>query len=135
VVNGFLVDTNTWIIYLKFPDSKIRRKLAGMAPSDIVVCSVVKAELWYGALKYGNPERRRAALVKLLSPYRSYPFADDSVEAYANLRHELDLRGQIIGPNDLMIAAIAQANGLTLVTHNTGEFGRVPNLKMENWVD
>jgi tRNA(fMet)-specific endonuclease VapC len=134
MVRVYLLDTNTWIVYLKSIESNVRRKLADSKPSEIAVCSVVKAELWYGALKYGNPERRRAALVKLLSPYRSYPFGDDSVEAYANLRHDLDLRGQIIGPNDLMIAAIAQANGLTLVTDNTSEFLRVPNLPVENWI-
>ena len=130
----FLLDTNTWIAYLKSAESKVRLKLASVTPAEIAVCSIVKAELWYGALKYGAPERRRATLSTLLCPFRSFPFADDAVEEYANLRHELDRRGQNIGPNDLMIAAIAKANELTLVTNNTKEFSRVSNLQLEDWI-
>jgi tRNA(fMet)-specific endonuclease VapC len=131
----FLLDTNTWITYLKSPESnsQIRQKLVTIRPRDIAICSVVKAELWYGALKYGNPERRKAAVVKLLAPYRSYPFNDAAVAAYAKIRHDLDLRGRNIGPNDLMIAAIAQTHNLTLVTSNRDEFSRVSDLRVEDW--
>ncbi len=60
-------------------------------------------------------------------------FAGAAAEAYGRLRAELARRGTPIGPNDLMIAAIALAQDLTLVTHNTAEFSRVPGLRLEDW--
>jgi tRNA(fMet)-specific endonuclease VapC len=61
------------------------------------------------------------------------PFDDAAAEAYGRLRAELARRGTPIGPNDLMIAAIALAHDLTLVTHNTAEFSRVSGLRLEDW--
>ena len=77
-----------------------------------------------------------SALVQLrtfFSRYISLPFTDRSAEEYAKLRAYLTGLGKLIGPNDLLIAAIALANGLTLVTHNTNEFSRVPGLALEDW--
>jgi len=128
----FLLDTNSWIVYLKSPQSKIRQKLATLTPSDVAVCSVVKAELFHGALKYANPERRLELVKQLLSPYQSFTFDDSCAGVYAKIRHDLEVKGQVIGPNDLMIAAIAEACDLTLVTSNTAEFSRVSNLQIEN---
>ena len=65
--------------------------------------------------------------------FDSLPFDDAAAEAYGRLRAELARRGMPIGPNDLMIAAIALAYGFTLVTHNTSEFSRVPGLRLEDW--
>jgi len=129
----FLLDTNAWIVYLKSAESPIRARLEKLTPADILLCSVVKAELLHGAQKYGNRERRLKILSETFAPYASLPFDDTAAAAYANIRHELELAGNVIGPNDLMIAAIAQANNLTLVTHNAAEFGRVPSLRIEDW--
>jgi tRNA(fMet)-specific endonuclease VapC len=130
---AFLLDTNAWIVYLKSAESPIRARLEKLTPADILLCSVVKAELLHGAQKYGDRERRLRILAETFAPYASLPFDDTAAAAYANIRHELELAGNVIGPNDLMIAAIAQANNLTLVTHNTAEFGRVPSLQIEDW--
>lgn len=130
---AFLLDTNAWIVYLKSAESPIRTRLEKLAPADVLLCSVVKAELLHGAQKYGNRERRLRILAETFAPYASLPFDDTAAAAYANIRHELESAGNVIGPNDLMIAAIAQANILTLVTHNTAEFGRVPSLQVEDW--
>ena len=64
---------------------------------------------------------------------KSLPFDDRSAEAYGEIRAELDRPGAPVGPNDLMIAAIAVATDSTLVTHNSREFGRISNLKHEDW--
>ena len=61
------------------------------------------------------------------------PFDDRAADHDALLRATLERAGTPIGPNDLLIAAIAVANDLTLVTHNTGEFSRVPGLRLEDW--
>ena len=84
-------------------------------------------------MKYGIPERRRAIILKTLAPYRSLPFDDAAAEHYAQLRHDLELARQIIGPNDLIIAAICLANDITLGTSNTAGFSRVPGLRVEDW--
>jgi tRNA(fMet)-specific endonuclease VapC len=83
--------------------------------------------------KYEIPELRRNKLTLLLSPYRSLPFDSRCVPHYARIRHYLEKQEQMIGGNDLMIAATALAHGLTLVTHNTEEFSRVPGLQWEDW--
>jgi tRNA(fMet)-specific endonuclease VapC len=130
---AFLLDTNAWIVYLKSPASKIRDRLEKLQPSDVFLCSVVKAELLHGAAKYGNRERRLEILRELFAPYRSLPFDDAAASAYGQIRHDLEVLGRAIGPNDLMIAAIAHTNRLTLVTSDTGEFSRVTGLKLEDW--
>lgn len=130
---GWLLDTNAWIFYLKNPNSSIHAELARHAPSDVFTCSIVKAELLHGAQKYGIPERRRAVVHRVLSPYRSLPFDDSAAARYAQIRHQLELGGNVIGPLDMLIAAICLANDLTLVTSNTGEFSLVAGLKIEDW--
>jgi len=130
---AFLLDTNAWIVYLKSPASKIRDRLEKLQPSDVFLCSVVKAELLHGAAKYGNRDRRLEILRQLFAPYRSLPFDDAAASAYGQIRHDLEVLGRAIGPNDLMIAAIAHTNRLTLVTNDTGEFSRVSGLQLEDW--
>ena len=130
---AWLLDTNAWIHYLKNPGSRIRAGLERHTPDEIVVCSVVKAELLHGAQKYGVPERRAAVVRETLAPYLSLPFDDVAAEHYARIRHELEEAGARIGPNDLLIAAICLAHGCTLVTGNVTEFRRVRGLGVEDW--
>lgn len=94
---------------------------------------MVEAELYHGARKYGNPEKRKAILDGFLAPFSSLPFDSSCVSEYARIRHHLEQRGELIGGNDLMIAAIALTNNLTLVTSNLDEFRRVPGLTVEGW--
>ena len=128
---AFLLDTNAWIVYLRTAQSPIRSRLEKLTPADVLLdvllCSVVKAELLHGTQQHGNPERRLGILAETFSPYSSLLF-DDPAAAYARIRHELEVAGNVIRPNDLIIAAIAQANNLTLVTHNTVEFQNGPIL-------
>jgi tRNA(fMet)-specific endonuclease VapC len=131
---AFLLDTNSWIHYLKNADSPIRRRLATVLPSDVVNCSIVTAELLHGAEKYGNRERRVATVLQTLAPFQSYSFDDEAAALYARIRHALELVGQIIGPYDLQIAAICKLHGVTLVTSNTSEFSRVEGLRHDDWV-
>lgn len=128
-----LLDTNAWIVYLKSPQTRIRERLEKLRPGDVALCSVVKAELWHGAEKYGHRAHRLELLQQTFAPYNSLPFDDAAAAEYGRLRHQLEAAGQVLGPNDLMIAAIALTNRLTLVTHNTSEFGRVMGLSVEDW--
>jgi tRNA(fMet)-specific endonuclease VapC len=102
---------------------------------QVAVCSVVEAGLWHGAEKYRIPGQRRDELRQLLAPHESLPFDSLCVPHYARVRHQLEREGQMIGGNDLMIASIALAHDLTLVTHKGDEFRRVPGLRVEDWME
>jgi len=129
---AFLPDTNVWISLLKNPGGKLDAKVRSQPIPDIFLCAVVKAELWHGAEKYGNRERRLRALDMLFAPFASLPFDDAAARHYAEIRHRLEVQGRVIGPNDLKIAAIARTHGLTLVSADQ-EFSRVPGLTVQDW--
>jgi tRNA(fMet)-specific endonuclease VapC len=129
----YLLDTNACISYLRRADSPIRQHLARHNAADIVVCSVVYAELWYGTLRNANPARAQAQLASFLANFVSLPLDDPAAEIAATVRADLAAKGTPIGPHDLLIAAIDLANDLTLVTRNTREFGRVAGLRLEDW--
>ncbi len=74
-----------------------------------------------------------AGLVHFFNGFVSLPFDDRASEATGTIRADLERQGTPIGPNDLLIAAIALANNAILVTHNSREFGRVARLKIEDW--
>ncbi len=131
----YLLDTNAWIAHLRQTSRSVTSRLRQEQASDVVVCSVVVEELHFGVLR-GVPARRvanPALVMKLRQQYVSLPFDDYAAEKCAEIRAHLSAVGQPIGPNDAMIAAIALTNGLTLVTHNTKEFSRVPGLSLEDW--
>ena len=132
MVMRYLLDTNVWIHYLKSA-APVEDRLRQTPARDIAVCSVVWAELLHGARKYGRREERVAKVERTLSPFRSLPFDDAAARHYAEIRDDLETRGAIIGPNDLLIAAIALANDLTLVTSNH-EFSRIEGLRTEDWL-
>ena len=129
----YLLDTNACIVYLNRRVSGVRRRLGSLSPSDIAVCSVVKSELFYGAMRSSNSERTLALQEAFLNNFVSLPFDDDAARIYARIRAQLEALGTPIGPYDLQIAAIALVNNLILVTHNTAEFGRVNGLQIEDW--
>jgi tRNA(fMet)-specific endonuclease VapC len=101
-------------------------------PTDIVICSVVVGELIYGAERAATAHRANNRL-QLRQQFVSVPFDDSAAEEYGKVGAHLTVVGTPIGPNDLMIAAIARAHGLTLVTHNTSELSRVPGMSIEDW--
>lgn len=132
---SYLLDTNVWIQYLKQPGSPIHSKLGTLHPDEVVTCSIVRAELLHGAEKYGNRDRRVEIVKQALAPFRSLGFDDTDAAVYAQIRHELEIAGCVIGPYDLQIAAICVRHDLTLVTANINEFSRVTGLYVENWMD
>ncbi|MBT4140275.1 MAG: type II toxin-antitoxin system VapC family toxin [Candidatus Latescibacteria bacterium] len=129
----YLLDTNAWISYLNYKNSPIVEKLAQIQDTQIVFCSIVKAELLFGAYKSSRQDQNLSTLHRLFQKFKSYSFNDRSAEIYGQTRSDLEADGTPIGPNDLLIASIVQANSFTLVTHNTREFQRIPNLKIEDW--
>lgn len=129
----YLLDSNTCIRFLNQRSQVVVDRLTETPDEDIFVCSIVKAEMFYGSQKSLRRERNLAVQRAFFSRYVSLPFDDLAADQYALIRSDLEERGQLIGANDLLIAAIALAHDLTLVTHNTAEFSRVRGLQMEDW--
>jgi tRNA(fMet)-specific endonuclease VapC len=129
----YLLDTNVCIVYLKGRNLNLKLRLDAFPIEEIAVCSVVKAELCYGAMKSANPERNFALQQAFLNQFVSLPFDDLAATTFGTVRAQLEIRGTPIGAYDLQIAAITLANNLTLVTHNTREFERVDGLQIEDW--
>lgn len=129
----FLLDTNACIQLLRRGRGERIRKRLETSGGETAVCSVVRAELLYGALRSDRPEHNLTKVRSLLEPFVSFPFDDAAAEHAADIRASLDAQGKTIGAYDLIIAAIARANELTVVTHNVGEFGRITGLQVEDW--
>ncbi len=129
----FLLDTNICIALVHRPEQKLISKLRAMQPLDLVLCSIVKAELRFGARKSQRVTENLEKLDAFFAPFESIPFDDRAADFYGSCRSLLSQVGTLIGGNDLVIAAIALANDLTVVTRNQKEFSRVAGLKWETW--
>lgn len=129
----YLLDTNAWIEVLNRPKGKVATKLAGHAPVDIALCSVVLAELLVGVFKSAKQAANMSLVVQLVQQFVCLPFDEASAAPYAQLRSHLESIGQPIGPYDMQIAGIALQHQLIAVTHNIADFARVPGLVVEDW--
>lgn len=131
----FLLDSNACITWMRGGnpvfDERVFNRPSGFG--DVVLCSVVKAELLYGTFISQNPTGNLKKTESFFQGFPCLPFDDNAARHYGGLRAYLRRAGQIIGPNDLLIAATALAHGAILVTHNVSEFSRVPGLLTEDW--
>lgn len=129
----YLLDSNVCIHLLNNRHSTIEQHFRCLSPAEIALCSIVKAELLFGARHSKKVEANLQLLNHFFAPLSSLPFDDRCAEEYGLIRADLTAQGKIIGPNDLLIAAIARANDAVLVTHNTKEFARITGLRLEDW--
>lgn len=129
----FLLDTNAWIKLLNPHPSPVKQRIAASNPSEIMMCSVVKAELYFGAYKSTQQTTNLKLLAKLFAEFKSLSFTDEAAEVCGKIRAQLTKMGTPIGPYDLQIAGIALINNLVLVTHNLKEFSRIADLRIEDW--
>lgn len=130
----YTLDTSTCITFLRGKHPQLRQRVLSRF-HDIAITSVVAAELYYGAERSADVAANRKQVDAFLAPFPLLPLDKTSAVAYGSIRADLARRGQIIGPNDLLIAAIALATSAIVVTHNTGEFSRVPGLLVEDWLN
>ena len=127
----YLLDANAVIALLNDTTSAIARRTRRRAPRDIGISAVVIHELYYGAFKSQRVEENVARVDALQFPVLE--FDQEDARHAGDVRAHLASKGTPIGPYDVLIAGQARARKLTLVTHNTTEFQRVPGLKVEDW--
>lgn len=129
----FLLDTNILSDVVRRPRGPLARQIALVGENRVCTSIIVAAELRYGAARKGS-ERLTGQLEAVLGAIDVLAFEAPADVAYCALRAELERKGQLIGPNDMLIAAHARTLRCVLVTHNEDEFRRVPELSVENWL-
>ncbi len=129
----YMLDTDTCSYIVKRSNDAVLKRLQKIPVSDVCISVVTKSELLFGVEV--SPRRRQdeAALSAFLRHVEVLDFPDAASLHYAKIRATLKTPGTMIGANDLFIASHARSLGVTLVTNNTREFGRVPKLNIENW--
>ena len=133
MAHRFLLDTNVVSHAARFPQGRAADRIAEVGERHVCTSIVVAAELRYGAARQRS-ERLTRRIEAVLAALVVLPFDEPADRRYAELRTDLERRGMLIGPNDLLIAAHALALGLTVVSANVDEFRRVPRLRVENWL-
>jgi tRNA(fMet)-specific endonuclease VapC len=111
----------------------VLRRLQAVAVRDVCISAITRSELMYGVELSPRRAQDQAALAAYLRHVQALDYPAAAALDYALIRADLKRRGEMIGSNDLLIAAHARSLGLTLVTNNIREFGRVASLRLENW--
>jgi tRNA(fMet)-specific endonuclease VapC len=127
-----LLDTDICVYAMKARDLKLLKKLESLR-ENVAVSDVTLFELYYGAQKYADPDSRLAIVNDFASQVVILPFDTRAANCAGPLRSHLERQGLTIGVYDFLIAGIALANNLTLMTNNVREFSRVPRFKVEKW--
>lgn len=125
----YLLDTNILIYFFK-NQGNVCSHLSNTSPEQLHVSTITLFELYTGIAKSTMPEKRERQLKRLLSEIHLLSFDEKSTRIAANIRATLESKGTPIGVLDILIASIALANDLTVVTHNTKEFSRIASLKI-----
>lgn len=129
----YMLDTDICSFVMKRSHDALSKRLEKVPVGDVCISVITKSELLFGVEVSPRRQQDEAALNAFLSYIEVLDFPDKAATHYAQIRALLKKSGTMIGGNDLLIAAHARSLGLTLVTHNTREFGRVPRLAMEGW--
>jgi tRNA(fMet)-specific endonuclease VapC len=116
---AYLLDTNVWVAIMRGRDPTLAARVKRLPPAEIYSCTVVRAELMFGARRSADAARNIALVEAVVGVYKSLAVDDHAADQYAIIRAALESIGTPIGANDYFIASIALANALTLVTNNT----------------
>jgi len=128
----YLLDTNTLIYFFK-GIGDVAHRLLGESPKNVAIPAIVLFELQVGIAKSSSPRKRRKQLEELLSTLPVISFGVREADSASRIRAQLESKGTVIGPYDILIAGTAMAHQSTLVTHNTNEFGRIDHLRIDDW--
>ena len=130
----YLLDTNTCIYVIKRSPPQVYKRLRKLRIGEVGISAITFCELQYGVTNSSKPEDNQLALTEFLAPLEVLDFPSAAAVTFGEIRSRLKRAGTPIGSYDLLIAAHALEQGLTLVTNNLKEFKRVPGLELENWM-
>ena len=131
----YMLDTNICIYAIKHKPERVLQTLKEKLDEGLCISSITLAELAHGVEKSASRDKNAAALLKFLTVLTVLPFDDLAAAEYDKICAYLQRLGTPIGTMDMLIAAHAKTENLILVTNNTREFIRVPDLQLENWAD
>lgn len=129
----YMLDTNICIFAIRNSNDNVLKKFHDHLDDELYISSITLAELMYGVEKNRKPEQNRNALLQFLTLIDIKEFSEKAAIEYGKIRAFLENQGTPIGPLDTLIAAHAVSENMILVTHNTKEFLRAPDLTVENW--
>jgi len=129
----YLIDTNICIYIMNQRPAKVIQRFKQFELGEIGISTITVSELQYGVAKSTYQEKNEVRLEQFLAPLEILPYDQTAAKVYGDIRFHLEKRGQPIGPLDLLIAAHAMSQDLTLITNNDTEFRRITKLKIENW--
>jgi tRNA(fMet)-specific endonuclease VapC len=130
----YMLDTNICIGLIRNKPRNLITKLTDCAPGEVGISIITIAELTHGAHKSSQVEQNLLALDQFLFPLEIADFDQQASASYGFVRAFLEREGKVIGSMDMLIGAHALSLGVVLVTNNTNEFSRIPNLQMEDWI-
>jgi tRNA(fMet)-specific endonuclease VapC len=130
----YVLDTNICIALIRQKPDKLIKRLTSHKPGDVGISTITVAELVHGAQKSNQTDQNMAALDQFLLSLEVADFDQGAAVIYGQLRSHLEKQGTLIGSMDMLIAAHGLSLEAVLVTNNTREFTRVPNLKVEDWM-
>jgi tRNA(fMet)-specific endonuclease VapC len=129
----YLLDTNICIYIRRERPQTVMERFKALPPGSMTISVITYGELAYGVRKSPDPRKAIMVLEELVALIPVLPMAAEAAETYGTIRSDLAARGELIGNNDLWIAAHAKSLEVILVTNNEKEFQRVSGLHIENW--
>ena len=134
-MSGYLLDSDITIELLRGRNPRLAEQTASVSHEAVFLSTVTVAELFFGAYRSGSSQRSLPVCREFCSSFRILPLDNAAAERAAEVRAYLEGKGQRIGAYDVLIAGIALTHGQIVVTHNTREFARAPNLEVQDWIE
>ena len=131
----YMLDTNMIIYAMNGRPDQLKKLFMKFGKNDLCISAIAMAELEFCVSNSSRINSNRDNLYRFISGFEIMPFDSNAAREYGDIRADLKRKGQMIGSNDMLIAAHAKSLGLTLVTNNIREFSRVDGLKVENWLN
>ena len=129
----YFLDTNIIIYAIKGTFDQIKEHFKQVPMESIVIPNIVMAEIEFGAYKSSNYKKTIEKYNEFTNHFDKIGFSEKAAKTYGKIRSFLEKNGNLMGPNDLIVASIVISEDGVLVTHNTKEFAKVKNLKIEDW--
>jgi tRNA(fMet)-specific endonuclease VapC len=129
----YMLDTNICIYIRRQRPPQVLARFQQLKPGEAVLSAITYGELLYGAEKSAHRTQAMRLLEELAAIMPVVPLPLEASRAYGAIRADLEAKGEVIGNNDLWIAAHATVMNVALVTNNEREFSRVATLKVQNW--